>query len=146
MLVSEAMSHKVMSTESASTVAKVAGFIVDPTGPRVLALRLAKTRGNGDTLHWEDLQGFGPDAVTVADEGAITAARGRAADLSGKQFELLGKRVLDDRGDEVGQVQDLEFDPETGTVTTVLTSHGPVPGERLVACGSYAVIVTAEHP
>ncbi len=143
MLFSVARSHKVMSTQSATTVAKVAGFIVDPAGPRVLALRLAKTHGNGDTLHWEDLVGFGPDAVTVAGEDALTTARGRAAELSGKQFELLGKRVLDDRGDEVGQVQDLDFDPETGAITTVLTSQGPIEGDRLIGCGSYAVVVNA---
>ncbi len=133
----------VMSTASATTIGRVAGLLVDPRTARVVALHLAKTSGSGDTLHWEDLQGFGPDAVTVADEQVVTSARERAAELTGKAAELLGKRVLDDRGDELGSLDDYDFDPDSGALLTLHIGGTDVEGSRLIGCGSYAVVVRA---
>ncbi|MDQ2755117.1 MAG: PRC-barrel domain-containing protein, partial [Actinomycetota bacterium] len=62
--------------------------------------------------------------------------------LRGKEHEVLGKRVLDTRGDELGSVEDLDIDPTTGAITSIVLERRSVPGDLLVGVGSYAVVVT----
>lgn len=141
MLFSDARNRPVMTTDTAETVGMVSGFIVDPALAKVIALRLRKSGGSGDTLHWDDLTAFGPDAVTVPSVAAIVDPRGRAAELDAKRSELVGKRVLTDAGDDIGTVSDVDFEPGSGSVIALVTQAGPVHGSRLIGCGSYAVIV-----
>lgn len=137
---SDAKGHKVVSTADAETVGRVDGFVVDPAGARVSALRLKKTEGDGDVLPWDAVIGFGPDAVTTGSADVIVAGTAQDHD---KHRDVLGKRVLTESGDELGEVKDVEFDPETGTVLMLLTKDGEVAGERMIGLGSYALMVRA---
>ena len=56
---------------------------------------------------------------------------------------LIGHRVLDDHGRELGQVRDVEFDPADGSVVTLMLKDAYVDGDRLLGIGSYAVVVRA---
>lgn len=142
MLFSQARKHDVVNTATATRVARVDGFVVLPGPARVALLRLGKVRGVGTLLAWEDVQGFGPDAVTVADKWALRPARNalerRAED---RDLEILGKRVLTEHGTNLGPVTDVEFDPETGAVTTLITNTENVAGDRLIGLGGYAAVV-----
>lgn len=138
---SEAGGRHVVSTSTATTVGRVHGFVVDPLARRVVALELKKTEGPGDTLAWEALTAFGRDAVTVPGAAAITTAEGRVAELTGKSHGLLRKRVLTEAGDEVGTVEDVEFEAASGRVTALLTKTEEIDGDRLIGIGSYAVVV-----
>lgn len=143
MLFSEARKHDVVSTATANRVARVDGFVVTVGPPRVTLLRLGKVSGDGSLLSWDDLQGFGPDAVTVADEAAIR----RPADeyeqrADSRDLEILGKRVLTERGDELGEITDVEFDPDNGEVTGLLLRDESVAGHRLIGVGAYAAVVS----
>ena len=141
MLASEAKGRPVMSTETATAVGKIDGLLVDPATSKVVAFSLTKTHGDADALHWEDLTSFGPDAVTVDAEALISKPRGWAAELSGKHLGVLGKRVLTDKGVELGTVDDLEFDPKTGDVLALVTGAEAVDGKRMLGLGSYALVV-----
>ncbi len=140
---SEAGGRNVVSTSTATTVGRVHGFVVDPLARRVVALELKKTDGPGDTLSWEAMTAFGRDAVTVPGAEAITTAAGRVGELTGKVHAMLGKRVLTERGDEVGKLEDVEFDATSGQVTALLTKTEEIDGARLLGVGSYAVVVRA---
>ncbi|MPZ67205.1 MAG: hypothetical protein GEU83_17440 [Pseudonocardiaceae bacterium] len=144
MLFSQARKSDVVSTDTATRVARVDGFVV-ATGPaRVALLRLGKVTTEGSLLYWDDLQGFGPDAATIADASVIRAPDDeleRRAESG--ELEILGKRVLTERGDELGAVTDVDFDVETGVVTTLLTRSEAIPGQRLIGHGRYAVVVSA---
>jgi uncharacterized protein YrrD len=143
MLFSQARKHDVVSTATATRVARVDGFVVLPGPARVALLRLGKVSGAGTLLAWEDVQGFGPDAVTVATDAVIRPARNdveqRAED---SDLEILGKRILTERGMELGTVTDVDFDPETGAVTTLITKTEAIIGQRLIGLGGYAVVVS----
>lgn len=139
---SEASGHKVVSTATAEDVGRIDTFVVDPATRSVVALTLKKTDG-GDTLPWADIVGFGADAVTIADAAKITEAPAELAELTGKDHHLLGKRLLSSGGDELGKVKDVEFDPDSGTVTSIITKENEVPGSALLGVGSYAVVVRA---
>ncbi|MGH3828398.1 MAG: PRC-barrel domain-containing protein [Pseudonocardiaceae bacterium] len=145
MLFSQAHKHDVVNTATANRVARVDSFVVLPGPARVALLRLGKVHGAGGTLlAWEDLQGFGPDAVTVASDAVIRPARDalerRAED---NDLEIMGKRVLTERGMELGPVTDVDFDPETGAVTSLITKTETIAGQRLVGLGGYAVVVSS---
>ncbi len=144
MLFSQARKRDVVNTATATRVARVDGFVVLPGPARVALLRLGKVSGAGTLVAWDDVQGFGPDAVTVATDAVIRPARDaweqRAED---GDWEILGKRVLTERGMELGAVTDVDFDPETGAVTTLITKTETITGERLIGLGGYAVVVSA---
>jgi len=82
--------------------------------------------------------------VTVATDAVVRPARDaleqRAED---NDLEILGKRVLTERGMELGSVTDVDFDPETGSVTSLLTKTETIAGQRLIGLGGYAVVVSA---
>lgn len=140
MLVTEAEGRDVVDTGSASVLGRISDVVIDPRGGSILALRLDRTR-DGDTVHWPDVDSFGPDAVTIASRTAVRPAEGRAAELLAADHKLIGKRALTDAGDGAGRVIDVDFDPATGAVTAVITTDGSVSGDRLIGCGSYAVVV-----
>jgi uncharacterized protein YrrD len=144
MLFSQARKRNVVNTTTATRVARVDSFVVLPGPARVALLRLGKVSGAGTLLAWEDLQGFGPDAVTVATDAVIRPARDaleqRAED---NDLEIMGKRVLTERGMELGPVTDVDFDPETGAVTSLITKTETIAGQRLIGLGGYAVVVSA---
>ena len=72
-------------------------------------------------LAWENVSGFGPDAVMLADESALYEPRddNEQAAADGK-LELVGKRALSDMGNDLGAVSDVVFDPATGALETVV--------------------------
>lgn len=142
---SEATGHKVVSTATADTVGRVAGFTVDPQSRAVVALELKKT-ASGRVLRWSDLLAFGADAVTVSGADKITEPDEPITALTGKAHHLVGKRLLSSAGDVLGKVDDVEFDPETGMVTSLLANGAGLDGRRLIGVGSYAVVVQADAP
>ena len=137
---SEAVGRQVVSTSTADTVGRVDEFIVDPRRRAVVALSLKRT-DSGDTLLWTDIVAFGSDAVTVSSADKVVDAAPAIIALSGKEHRLIGKRVLTAGGDDIGTVDDIEFDADTGAITSLLLAAGDVAGARLVGVGSYAVVV-----
>ncbi len=144
MLFSQARKRDVVNTTTATRVARVDGFVVVPGPARVALLRLSKVSGAGTLVSWDDVKGFGPDAVTVANDTVIRPARDaleqRAED---NDLEVLGKRILSEQGTELGTITDVDFDPETGAVTTLITKTEAIDGQRMIGLGSYAVVVSA---
>lgn len=140
---SEALGRKVVSTTSANTVGLVKGFVLDPQDSTVVALALNKTAGTASYLPWASITAFGVDAVTVAGEEAVVEPDARLAELDGKAHTVPGKRVLSNSGQQIGTVQDVDFDPATGQVLALLLEEQAVEGARLLGVGSYAVVVKA---
>ncbi len=140
MLLTNVTGRKVVSTASAETVGQVAGLVVDPRSHSVVAVTLKKT-DRGDTVLWSDISAFGADAVTIADAEVVGEANDAVKELSGKDHRLLGKRVLNDLGEELGKLTDVEFDPETGALSALILPASLVAGPQLMGIGSYAVVV-----
>ena len=133
-----------VNTATATRVARVDGFVVLPGPARVALLRLGKVSGAGTLLSWDDVQGFGPDAVTVATDAVIRPARdGLEQRAEDNDLEILGKRVLSEQGTELGTVTDVDFDPETGAVTSLITKTDTIAGQRLIGLGGYAAVVSS---
>ncbi|MBO1765758.1 PRC-barrel domain-containing protein [Allobranchiibius sp. GilTou38] len=140
----KATGRKVVSLATAETVGKVSRFVIDVPQRRIAALVLRKTDKHGEILTWSDVTGFGDDAVTVADVGVLSEADGPMKELSDKDYQLMGKRVLSTRGDDLGEVKDVDFDPGTGLLETIHYPDGSARGDALVGIGTYAAVIDVD--
>jgi uncharacterized protein YrrD len=134
MHLSELLGRRVVSRTSAETLGDVSGVLLT-TGPATVSgLQIGKGRKAG-TVPWAQISGIGPDAVVVTDdESAAGAAEGASP---------MGRLILSELGNAVGAVTDVEFDETSGTVISLATEAALVEGDRLMADGSYAIIVSA---
>lgn len=137
----EVRKRDVVATDDAETIGRVEHLVVDPSSHTVSAVRLDKVKGDDRYVSWSDLASFGQDVVTVPRAVVLRPADGEREENVRKETAILGKQVLTDAGRALGDVTDVEFDPETGEVTTIITEQEQVAGTRLRGIGSYAVVV-----
>lgn len=132
----------VISKASAEKIGVVKHFVV--ADRRVQAIHVDGGKKDGVLVDWSDVSAFGDDAVVVEDAGVLArAADERQARALRGDLVMVGKRVLDDVGDAVGEVADVSFDPGDGTIRSLTVGTEMIDGERLRGVGSYAVVVTA---
>lgn len=133
--------RRVVSRSSAREVGAVSHLLVDSQQRRIAAVVIGRGK-KAQLVEWAKLSGFGPDAVMVVDEGALRPPaddRERAA-VEGK-LELVGKRALSERGNELGEVGDVTFDADTGALEELLIGDRRVPARSLLGSGSYAAVL-----
>jgi uncharacterized protein YrrD len=136
-----ASGRKVVSRTSAEELGEVAHIVVDVKRMRVASLVVGRGR-KARLVAWEDVSGFGPDAVMVADEKVLLEPRDdheRAA-TDGK-LELIGKGALSDMGNDLGPVSDITFDAETGALETIVLGDREEPATSLLGAGSFAAVI-----
>ena len=82
----------------------------------------------------------------VVDEGALRPPaddRERAA-AEGK-LDLVGKRALSERGNELGELDDVTFDAASGSLEELLIGDRRVPARSLLGSGSYAAVLAGSE-
>jgi sporulation protein YlmC with PRC-barrel domain len=132
--------RKVVSQTSAEELGDIAHIVVDVKRHTVAALIVGKGR-KALMLDWDQVSGLGPDAVMVADENALHAPRDdRENAAADGKLELLGKRALSDVGNDLGEISDVRFDPETGTIESLVLGEREEAPASLLGAGSYAAI------
>ena len=86
-------------------------------------------------MPWSQIVGIGPDAVVVTDDqSAAQPTEGRSP---------MGRLVLSELGNAAGPVTDVEFDESSGALISLATESVLIEGDRLLADGSYAIVVAA---
>jgi len=97
--------------------------------------RVTGLRTSDGLVDTSAIRTFEGDAITY--DGSPTA-------VDSKADSPIGRRVLDEDGDELGRLADLDI-TDDGTVTSVLLDDGRgLEGSALQVIGSYAVIVAAQ--
>lgn len=140
-----ATGRKVISRASASDLGRVTHFLVDAERRQIAAVIIGRGK-KAQLVDWAQVSGFGPDAVMVSEEDALRAPtddRERAA-ADGK-LEMVGKRALTEQGNELGTLDDVTFDPDTGAVEMLQVGDHEIPAGALLGSGSYAVVLDASH-
>ncbi|WP_298557485.1 PRC-barrel domain-containing protein [Streptomyces luteogriseus] len=136
MLFSEARGLPVLTLTEAEEVGAVRSLTVDTVSGVVTHVRVRSRHSRKETvLAWGALHAIGPDAVLVRS----TAAPAEVP----PHHELPGLRILTETGDTLGAVQDVAFEPGTGRVEAIVTTHGDLPADRLLGLGDYALVVRA---
>ena len=136
-----ASGRKVVSRTSAEDLGSLARLVVDAKRRQVVSLVVGKGR-KAVLIDWDQVTGFGPDAVMVADEDALHEPRDdHEREAAGGKLELIGKRTLSDIGNDLGPVTDVVFDPDTGAIEAISIGDREVTADSLLGAGSFAVII-----
>jgi sporulation protein YlmC with PRC-barrel domain len=144
MLLTEATGLRVISKATAEQLGSVQHLVVDPAASRFVGLHV-KGRRLSKLLDW-DVVVIGPDAAILEGEEHLREpSEGREAQAVDGVQDLLGKLTLSDRGNSCGSLRDVEFDPGTGQIVSIITDQGSIEGQRLAAIGSFAVIIESSE-
>jgi sporulation protein YlmC with PRC-barrel domain len=136
-----AAGRKVVSRTSAENLGKLAHIVVDVTHRQVELLVVGKGR-KALLFAWDDVSGFGPDAVMVSGEDALFEPRDeRERAAADGKLDLAGQRALSDLGNDIGPITDIVFDPETGVIETLVLGDREEPATSLLGAGSYAAVI-----
>jgi len=136
-----ASGRTVISRTTAEELGKLAHIVVDVKRGRVASLVVGEGR-QALLIAWEQVSGFGPDALMIADEAALQEPRDdrEQAAVDGK-LELVGKQAISDAGNTLGAITDVVFDPDTGVIQRILLDDREQPASSLLGAGSFAVII-----
>lgn len=137
----------VIASGTAESIGSVKGFVLDTAGRTIESIHVDGHGKRAVVLAWPAVQAFGADAVmaaTDAEPATIDNDHQKAA-VTGA-VSMLGSRVLTVDGREIGTVDDVEFDTDSGAVERVTTDHGPIDAHRLRSLGSYALVVDEAEP
>jgi uncharacterized protein YrrD len=138
-----AVGRNVVSRASAEGLGNLTHIVVDVPKRKVSSLVLGKGR-KAVLVDWDQVTGFGPDAVMITDESALHEPRDdHESDGADGKLDLVGRRVLSDMGEGLGDSSDVIFDPASGTLETLVIGEREVPAESILGAGSYAVVVKA---
>jgi uncharacterized protein YrrD len=138
-----ARGRRMVSRRSAEGLGELAHIVVDAAHQQIVWLVIGKGR-KALLVDFDDVSGFGPDAVMIVDESALRTPRDdREQDAADGKLELLGRRALSDTGNDLGTVTDVVFDPVSGTIEALIIGEDERPGASLLGAGSYAVVVRA---
>ncbi len=142
----EALGRKVVSRATAEALGELRHMVVDTSRRHVVAIVLNKGKKHAFLVDWEHISGFGPDAVMVESEDTLRppADDQEQAAADGK-LELVGKRALSETGNEQGPIADVEFDPDSGSIGSVLVGEEQIPATDLLGVGSYAAVLAGSH-
>ena len=137
----QANGRKAVSRASARDLGAVSHLLVDTGRRRISAIVVGRGK-HARLVEWGQLSSFGPDAVMVADEASLRPPgddRERAG-ADGK-LEMVGKRALTERGNNLGTIDDVTFDAATGALEMLLIAGRQIPSGSLLGSGSYAVVL-----
>ena len=145
--ISQLKGQRVLAKDNAQLVGSVRRLLLDPSIGRIVAVELDGVPDNHSIVEWPQVSAIGRDALMVA---SAVERRGpldetEQAFVAG-HLDLEGKLVLDDAGDSHGRLTDLAFDEKTGAVTEIEVPGHTLPVERILALGSYALIVPVPAP
>ncbi len=134
MHLSQLRGRRVISRSSAESLGDVSDALLTTSPAAVTALQVGKGR-KAETVPWSQIVGIGPDAVVVTDDqSAAQPTEGRSP---------MGRLVLSELGNAAGPVTDVEFDESSGALISLATESVLIEGDRLLADGSYAIVVAA---
>lgn len=145
MRISDALNRPIVSTGNAETIGRVEGFLIEAEAARITGLRV-DGEGGSIVLPWDKVAAFGPDAITVPDAGVLR----QPADLAEQrridpELDPIGKPAIEETGNGLGTVADVDFDPETGALRAVITEVYELPAEKLLGLGTYAMVFGDVH-
>ena len=137
----QSVGRKVVSRARAEELGAVNHLLIDAQQREVAAIVIGRGK-KARLVDWAQLSGFGPDAVMVIDEGALRPpVDGRERDGADGKLELVGKKALSERGNELGNIDDVTFDAQSGALEDLVIGERSVPAAALLGSGSYAAVL-----
>jgi uncharacterized protein YrrD len=137
--------RKIVSRTSARELGAVSHLLVDDQQRQVASIVIGRGK-KAQFIDWAQVTGFGPDAVMVTDESSLRSpADDRERAASEGKLELVGKRTLSELGNELGQVDDVTFDADSGALEHLVIGDRRLPAGSLLGSGSYAAVLERDQ-
>lgn len=135
MHLSELKGRQVVSRATAENLGTVHDVLLAGDQRAVDALVVGKGR-KALAVSWPQIVGIGPDAVVVTDDDAPAEAQTRSP---------MGRLALSELGNAAGAITDVEFDETSGALISLATDTVLIEGDRVLADGPYALIISARE-
>lgn len=149
----------VLTMAEGKQVGKIDDLVIDPERKAVSWLRL-RSGGigilGGERL-WvsvEAVHGVGVDAVTINAEADIRTPDDApdALALVKAKRGIIGNNVMTENGEQLGEVRDYEFNPDTFVLTSLSVPPGTnvvgeiltIVGDKVLAIGEDVIVVAAD--
>jgi uncharacterized protein YrrD len=142
MLLTTTLGENAVSKASAEELGTVTGVFIDAPSRKIAALQVGKGR-KAKVVSWDAVSGVGSAAVIVNDDDALREPGEREQRYVGGDIKVIGGLVLSDLGNAHGNVVDVEYDDNTGAITSIRTQSDTIASDRLRAVGTYAWVVAA---
>ena len=141
---SEVKGRRVMARDNAQVVGTIRRLHLDVETSRIVGVELEGALDRDTIVEWPAVLAVGDDALMIenASDRREPLDEVEQAFVAG-DFDLPGKLVMHDSGDVLGRLEDLAFDERTGRVTELYVPGHVIPIDRMVALGSYALIISA---
>jgi len=141
---SQVKGRRVIARDNAQVVGSVRRIHVDAATSRVVGIELEGTLDRDTIVEWPAVVAVEQDALLIDNAGDRRAPLDATEHaFVGGQFDLEGKLVLHDSGEALGRLEDLGYDEKSGRVIELVVPGQLIPIERIVALGSYALIIPA---
>ncbi len=116
----------VVVAETGERLGRVEDVLVTHPAGRVMAFLLEGGGGEAAVFPFEEVRAVGRGAVLVEAGAAplLTRRKGRLRVLLQRHRGVMGLRLLGAGGEDLGTIEDLDFDPVTGRVTGYEVSGG----------------------
>ena len=137
----DSVGRKVVSRASAQELGAVNHLLVDVQQRQVASIVIGRGK-KARFVEWAQLSGYGPDAVMVTDETSIRApGDDRERAVAEGKLDLVGMRTLSELGNELGPIDDVTFDADSGALEDLVIGDRRVPAASLLGSGSYAAVL-----
>ena len=139
---SQLKGQRVLTQTGAQSMGSIRRLLLDPRASAIVAAELEGVVGTDTILKWPSVASIGRDAVMVESAEAV---RGPQTEMEQRlvagDLDLQGKQVLDEGGDALGPLDDIEFDERSGRLTALVVPGHALPLDRVLAVGPDAIIV-----
>jgi sporulation protein YlmC with PRC-barrel domain len=126
----------VMSIASGTKLGTVHDFLLDDSYLQIAALVVGGGGlfgGHKQAVAYSAVRGIGPDAVMVSGPDAVQEVEDTSPLGKAHAFDALQQQVMSESGVNLGRVVEMEFDPQTGSMTSLCFmpqgDTGPEEGE-----------------
>lgn len=150
---------QVFSLKDSKKIGTTEDIVYDPESHRVRALTVSPRGAFTDTklILMERIKSIGEDAVVIESDASIVAVT-LASDVVQRVVRdhifIANTKVITEDGVELGKVAEIFFDSDTGLVTEVELTQGPIKdvqtgkkkirGEDIVSVGKDTTVVKAD--
>lgn len=142
----------VMSLQTGSQLASLGEPIVDPRKLTVVAFYVdgPQLDETDSLLHVSDIRELSDIGATVDSSDVLMSAEGlvRLQEIIGFNFKLIGTKVIDEHGHNLGKVDDYALEPETYSVQQIYTKPsllGSFTASTNIIHRNQIISVTNEH-
>lgn len=141
----------VVSIESGAKLGYVDDLLFDTGNLRLAAFRV-KADGHHSLVPLSEVKSIGSDAVTVTSDAAARSAQAESAlDTLPDVGRMHRLKVVDEAGTYLGKVNEIEVDPESGSITELEAHEGgvlglggkttPIPAAAVRSVGDELIVV-----